>query len=454
MTPGDKYELFTSTSTNITTKSKLSAYFGLYSNGNIYKPGYHRVLTSSYLLPVGTKITMIDFAEGNNEYYYHVINSDDVTNAQANISSDNVYPYNLSMFTRMGSVNNSSNYDDAIKNSSYYDGTNSSEEFIFIVDFSDTNVNENQLDNSLLIEMRDANNETIITVLGIQHAQLRYNLYANLDSTIDTTVVPSSNPLYIGYNDIFDVSVDYQNSTLSGISIVDTQYFDSKLGVQIYIKNSEDRLVSGTDLTGAYFLIDGVRYYPDISGYTHIKLSDKVGNTKKWITFNTENANLPTGDYTFVFEAFASSDGIYYSSGTPDYYNVDLTIINSTYGLDPTIRDESVIYRANNDKNMMFNIKYTSLLNNPNIRIALYRRDYDEVYDTDYLLVDFQAFVVDTLITTNNQYEYLLITDPPENSQFTITLKDQLLTGTYRVAFRLYDDDTMIGEINRYIIVK
>jgi hypothetical protein len=28
------------------------------------------------------------------------------------------------------------------------------------------------------------------------------------------------------------------------------------------------------------------------------------------------------------------------------------------------------------------------------------------------------------------------------------------MTGTYRLAFRLYDSNTMIGEINRYIVIK
>ena len=120
MTPGDKYELFTSTSNNITTKSKLSAYYGLYANDtNLYKAGYHRVLSSSYVLPLGTKITMLDFIEGSPEYYYHVITAADVSRAQAEYQTQNECSYPLSMFTRMGSKSNSSNYDDAAKNAIY-----------------------------------------------------------------------------------------------------------------------------------------------------------------------------------------------------------------------------------------------------------------------------------------------------------------------------------------------
>ena len=458
MTPGDKYELFMSTTTNITSKSKYSAYYSLFgSNKNLYRTGYHRVLTSTFVFPENTKITMLDFVNGVPQYYYHVITAADVAAAQADYQANNneQCAYALSMFTLMGSINSSSNYNDALKNAIYYDGTDSNEEFIFIVDFADANITSDKLNQKLLIEIRDSNEEDIVSVLGVQHAQLTYNVYANKDSQIDINVDESDNPLYIGYNDIFDVLINYQSSTLSGAVITDTQYFDSKMGVQIYIKDKDNKVVSGTDLTGCYFLMDDTRYYPDISGYTHIKLADKVGNTRKWIIFNTENSSLGTGSYTFVFEAFASADGIYYSSGDADYENIPITVINSTYGLDPVINDESVIFSStNNTKSLKFNIAYSSRLDNPNLRLAMYRRKYVNIYDTEYELVDFQDYSAFDLTTTNNLKEYLLLSEPAANNGFTYLLKNELITGTYRLSFRLYDDDTMIGEINRYIIIK
>ena len=215
------------------------------------------------------------------------------------------------------------------------------------------------------------------------------------------------------------------------------------------------RVVSGTDLTGAYFLMDNKRYYPDINGYTHIKMVDKVGNTRKWITFNTENAGLATGTYTFHFEIFASPDGIYYSSGDVEHKQMNINIINSTYGLDPQLNDNTVVFSGtNNDKNLQFSIRYTSLLTNPNIRLEVFRRQYDTVYDTDYDSFDIQTFVSNTLTGTNNPNEYMISSNPVANNNYTLQFKNTLTTGTYRLAFRLYDDDTLIGEIVRYIIVK
>jgi len=358
------------------------------------------------------------------------------------------------MFTKMGSRSNNSNYDDSVMNGIYYDGVNSSEEFIFIVDFSDTQINGNHLGNTLLIEMRDSQDESIMTVLGIQHSQLTYNLYSGYDSQISLSATESANPLYVGYNDIFDVLVNYQSSTAGGILITDTQYFNSKLGYIVYLKNSEGNVVSGTDLTGAYFSMDGVNYYPDINGYTHIKLSDKVGNTEKWIIFNTENASIATGDYVFVMETFGSEDGIYYSAGNSSILQKNITIINSTYGLKVDINQNTVVFDSENNKRLKFAIRYTSMLNNPNIRISMYRRKYNQVYDTDYELVDLQDYVGLPLTTTNNVNEYLLINNPLANSTMELALDSQLLTGTYRLVFKLYDNNMLIGDVSEYIIVK
>ncbi|MBR1679044.1 MAG: hypothetical protein IJ704_00155 [Bacilli bacterium] len=455
MTPGDKYELFASTSNNITTKSKFSAYYALYAeNQNIYKTGYHRALTSNFVLPEKTKITMIDFANHQTEYYYHIITAEDVANATSELARENEVSYPLSMFQRMGGQNDSQTYSDADMNQIYFDGENSSEEFIFIVDFGDTNINQNQLGNSLLIEMQNQENESVISFLGIERSRMVYNLYEGNDSILKADVSITDNPLYIGHTDIFDVQVSYINDSISNVGIVDTQYFDSKLGLQVSVLNHEGSLVSGTDLVGTYFEMDNNRYYPDISGITHIKLSNKVGNTQKWLLFHSDNSSLPSGEYTFKFEVYGSLDGIYYGDQLPKEELLNVTVINSTYGLNPVLNDDNVILSSKNDKLLKFSIGYESVLENPNIRLAMYRRKYDEIYDTDYELVDLKDFLDQTLFATSNPMEYLLIDKPGPQNDYSLILKSELQTGTYRLAFRLYDGDTLIGEIIRYIIVK
>ena len=200
--------------------------------------------------------------------------------------------------------------------------------------------------------------------------------------------------------------------------------------------------------------MDGVNYYPDINGYTHIKLSDKVGNAEKWIIFNTENASIATGEYVFVMETFGSADGIYYSSEVSSECRRTITIINSKYGFKVDIDPETVVFDSDNDKNLEFTITYTSLLDNPNIRISMYRRKYDQVYDTNYELVDLQDYVKFALTTTSNTSEYKLIDGPRPTNQMELAMDTGLLTGTYRLVFKLYDNDTLIGDVIDYIIIK
>ena len=70
MTAGRKYDLFTSTATNITSSSSISTYYSLFNVGNsVYRTGYYRALVSTYALPLDTKITMIDLSKDNPEYY-------------------------------------------------------------------------------------------------------------------------------------------------------------------------------------------------------------------------------------------------------------------------------------------------------------------------------------------------------------------------------------------------
>ncbi len=455
MTPGDKYELFASTTTNISAKSKFSAYYSIYSeNNNLYKEGYHRVLSSNIVFPTNTKITMIDYTNDEPYYYYYIVTPDEEARATNELRIHHEASYPLSNFTRMGTDDTSQKYNDEYMNSIYYDGRDSSEEFIFIVDLSDANITTDKMNSRLLIELRDDQDETLVTVLGIEHNQLTYNIYANKDSIINGVATSKNNTLYIGYNDNMDVTIDYHNSSDSGTAVIDTQYFDSKLGLQIHLETEDGHIVSGTDLTGCYFQMDGVKYYSDIDGITHMSIAEKVGNVKKWITFNTENSNLPSGDYKFVFEAFGSPDGIYFSD-TSYTFEMNKTIINSKYGINPTISDNSVIFNGtNNDKSLNFNIKYNSLLSNPNTRIQMYRRTYDDYYDTDYVEVDLQDFIDQELTPSENNHEYILSGRPVASIDYSFKMKETMTTGTYRLVFKLYDNSTFIGDVTRYIIIK
>ena len=462
ITSGRRYELFGSTVTNVTTKSSISAYYSLYTEKNIYKTGYRRTLVSNTVLPLNTKITMIDLSQDNPNYYYHVINNDDVNDALEQLNTEGDIHYDLSMFELMGSLSSSVYYDDSQMNSlNYHEEDNySSEEFIFILDFENTDITSDILGSTLLIEMLNSNDDTILGVLGIQREQMTYNLYNTEKAMIDIDASISNNKIYSGNNATIDLKTEYTQANINGVTISDTLYADYKLGIKINLINSNGDIVSGTSLIGLYYEINGIKYAPNIDGTTRIKVSDKVGNLQSWIKLVTGNSNIATGNYTIRIEAFGSSDGIYYGLSTSAVKEIPIYIINEIYGLDINTTAESMVIDSKTglslDKTniVTYSIKYNSGLESPNIHMRLYRRRYDEIYSTDYELVDLGDYVNNTLFGTNKDKEYLMVNNPNEESELKLMFKDNLLNGTYRLEFILYDDNTEIGSIDKYIIIK
>lgn len=462
LTSGRKYELFASTVTNVTTKSSISAYYSLYAEKKLYKTGYHRALVTNSVLPLNTKITMIDLSQDTPNYYYHVINATDVSSAQEQLNSQGDVRYNLSMFELMGSFSSGVYYDDEEMNTLYYNSTEnySSEEFIFILDFEDTELATDLLNNSLLIEMLNDTEDTILGVLGIQREQMVYNLYNTEEAMINIEAEIDGNKIYSGNTAVVDLQTEYTQTIINGITISDTLYSNYKLGIKINLINANGEVVSGTSLIGLYYEINGMKYSPNIDGTTRIKISDKVGNSQSWIKIVTGNSNIATGSYTLRIEAFGSPDGIYYGLSTPAVKEIPIYIINEIYGLDINTSSESMIIDSVTGLNLnqtnigKYNISYNSGLEKPNIHIKLYRRSYEEIYSSEYNLVDLQDYVENTLFTTDNDKEYLVVNNPNEETTLNLIFKENILNGTYKIEFLLYDDVTQIGSIDKYIIIK
>ena len=465
MTPGAQYELFANSSVNITTKSTFSTYFSLYSDSqtNIYKPGYTRSLVSSYALPENTKITMIDFASSTSpEYYYYIIDSTTYQNSVTSLQTQGEISYPLSKFIRMGSSSPTNNYNDELANSKYYDSVahKAEEEFIFIVDLKDTTLNEDVLNKTLLLELRDQNNNPKIPVLDISQQKMFYNLYANKEAIISSTATLSNPSLYIGKSVDLNLITNFSQQSLGNTTIIDTNYYEQRLGIKLSLYNSDNQLINGAGLLGTTFIYNGVSYFPSQDGTVRFNIAESIANVSSKIKIDTQSSNIPSGEYKLVIDTFASSDGIYYGVNPTTRVEKNLTIINEVFGLDATIPDEDVIIDKDTglsqDKNnyLDFQLQYASGLRNPNIRLSLYRRTYNEAYEYSYDLVDIKDYISNTLETTQESKVYLIKNLPTSRFQYIMTMKDNLKTGTYQVRFSLYDGDNYVGHINKYIIIE
>ena len=465
LTAGRKYELFATTNTNVTTKSSISTYFSLYTTSDtpFYKNGYHRTLISNYVLPAKTKITMIDYANSNlPEYYYYVVSEDDVIQATNEYNLYKEASYNFSKFIRMGSSSSGNHYDDETANNHYYDNELkvAEEEFIFIVDFDESNINENKNNLYLLMELRNSDSQVLIGVLEQQQKIMFYNLYYNSDGIINLDASLSNNNIYVGHNTNLTVTTNFVQQKINGLTVYDTSYFDNKLGIKLTLIDAYGNQVNGADLLGVTFKYDGMTYHPRLDGTVRFNLAEKVANVTSNIIIDTTNSNLSSGQYTLKIESFASPDGIYYGLIASDYTTISLNVVDTIYGLSVKTKDELLIidkekgYTLFNNNVIVFDFEYASGLKNPNIRVALYRRDYSSITTDMYNKVDLKNFFTDNYTVSANEMEYILANSPTSKFSKYMYLKPHLITGTYKIVFSLYDGDVYVGDVYKYLVIK
>ena len=461
--PGKQYGLFASDAVNINTTGSYSNYYSLFvEQENFYQTGYHRVLVSDYVLPEKTKITLIDLHNHQDpSYYYYIVSAADYTAALTEYQTNQEVAYNFSKFIRMGSTSPGNTYDDAANNLLYYDSSThiAQEEFIAIVDFSESGIDSNVIGKSLLIELRNSGNQTIVGVLGLQQEGMQYNLIHGEESVIDVAGTLSTNNIYPGDEVRLNVTTDFVQTTYNGLPIYDTVALDHQLGIKITIFDSNNQQVTGASLLGVSYELDGIFHYPRVDGTTRIKIAEKVSNVLARIKLHTTKSLAP-GQYTMKIESFSSPDGIYYGLTSSDYTEIPFNVLDSVYGLDVTLPEKQVIINKETGKNLngnntlVFNYKYSSVLSHPEIHIALKRRNYNSVFSTEYQLVDLRDYFSTQFATTSKTNEYLLTNNPVDNSNLFVNVKSNLVSGTYKVVFSLYDGTNYIGEVYQYLIIK
>ena len=463
ITPGQEFGLFTTTETTITNKSTFSTYFSLYvekfSESKYFEnyKSYSRVLVSRdkynspYSFPANTKITMLDMV--SNKYYYYVVTEDDV--------KQNRYIYKISDFIPVGSENG--NYDEESMCDQYYNSKQdlTYENFIFQISFADSTLESDIDENNLLMELRDTDEQTLLGVLGIQRDTMKYTVYNDKDATIELSGELDPETLYLGETLNLNVVTNFTQTVANSKTVYDTQYFDKKLGIKISIYDNNGNRLNSDSLFGVNFELDGTTYYPRVDGTTRICIADKVTDVLARLKLNTKNnTTLATGDYKIKIESFGSSDGIYYGLTASDQIELDVRIINSQYGLRVTTGDNFKIVNKdtgctlNGNKTFTSKVEYSSGLSDPNLAISLYRRSYDDTYSKNYELVDLADYVENYLSKTKRKKEYLVTTEPSSEMSFSYILKENLVSGTYKLVYKLYDGDNFVGETYEYIVIK
>lgn len=473
-----RYDMPSATSVNITNQSQFTTYYSLFSYADSFESfyglnnDYYHALVTNYALPVGTQITMLDYGADQDkpEYYYYTVTEDSYQTAVNQLAVDREVTYKLSDFIKMGSTSEENTYSDALNNKKYFTDEYGRvvEEFIFIFDFKETTTTGTHANNSMLFELRNSEDRTLISVLGIRQSLMNYSLYDSSNAVLKQTVNQSSNYMYydIPFNIDYATAIGY-DQTEGRESIINTNYESSSMGVNISIVDSSGTQVSSSLLSGTNIVIDQVPYFADSDGVYRIKLTGKVATIKRTISIYSD-ALLPAGNYTLKFTLFASADGRHNShaleSGEVD---MPVTLVGADNNIKVTTKDETkLVYgeKGVNEANLNYNtyvVSYTTVLTNPNVRISLYKRNTDNKDTTAYTEIDFNTLFSNEFnspgelsYSAKSLYEKMLKVTAGTSNTLYFNFNDNLTSGTYKLVFKLYDNNQLIDEDSKYVIVK
>lgn len=426
-------------------------------------------LISNVLLPVGSKIIIIDNT-ANNKYQYKITNEQDLYGysdsceiTDSNCIKKATYP--LELFTEVGKVTNNHFSDEF-----YYNKT-INEDFDIILDLSDTDINVNYNDVSLYMELRNENSISVGSTLT--NTIKSFNIYSNTngDSTSASLYLESSFNSQIELNSNSSTSIPISTGInykyINDKKINDTSYEDKIIGLAIKLVDSNNNVVAKDYYKNLKFKIGNTSYYPDNDNITYINLNNGilVSNTAIDIITSEDNMNLIDGNYSLLISNYAAYDGLY-STEIGDTVSIPLTVTsgkdNSQYGFDVVMDNtKRIIEKSSNNVSILFNIMQNGLLESPNIRISLYKKDQFTAYNQDYSLVDLANFISNNLTKVSDN-TYYAVTNPltyDGTSNTYNNLELNLLPGMfnetgYKFVFELYDSNKKIGKIEKYFIVK
>ena len=465
-----KYEMPAATDVFITNQSQFTTYFSLtdyfenfataYGRNN----EYYRVITFTNPLPEGTMITMMDLASNPNrpEYYYYRIDHSVYTASVTEWENYGEVAYRLSNFIKMDSTSTNNTYNDAASNLLYYntDTNMTDEEFLFIIDMKDSKETGEHLNNKASFELRNSDNFAVINVVSGRDALMVYNTFESSNVVLSQNFNGVDSYLYYNVPDQFTYSTEIlYNQTENRQSIIDTNYEYSNMGLNVVFYDRTGEPVSSSLLLGTSVSIGNHEYFADGEGVFRIKLASKVSNIEKASNL-VIGKNLPAGTYTVRYTLFASEDGLHNSTYQNSVYKeFEVIVVSSSSYIAVDCDDEAkLVYgetglNHDNTKINTYTVSYVSELNNPNFRVEVFKRSTDNINSTIYQSVPFNTLFKNNFTTVSGNEKSLPVTKEGEQS-FDFELADDLTSGTYKVVFKLYDNNQLIDEDTKNVIVQ
>ena len=496
------------TELNYTTDSSVDISYVLYEVGlgaqsDIYATDDYRVLSTSTPLPKGTKVTLRDYGQGDNvnKVYYYQVASDTDYDATDNSSGSTRYLYKLSKFIDMGgTTSKTAKY--ANNNSQYYhSGSNGGyalEKYEVSFNFIDSNINANKIAQETYLELRSSSGSK---KYGNGQKNLKYNMYTDKANLTETVVTDNGTTSYTVFENLsipfkFDASL-LEQKVADGKTIMDTKYYDKKLGMAIEIVDEHGERIKAPELQNFKLTdkTDSTVYPAGADGVIRVPLSDNLAELSNSYELAMTQSSVSAGQYIAKIYFFASDDGIHYGGEEVASQEIYITFINKLLGLagietadGSRIVNKETGLNLDGGDGLDLTVKVGSPTNDTNIRVELYKRNdtyttaedgtktyngisYTKVDLKDYLksldgteLKTPEQCIGQNLVTASGGKEYIVMekkehptsTDNEyvENVEFKKLIKEGIGTGEYKLVFKAYYNNTLIQEIRKSFIVE
>ena len=430
----------------INEKSSVSFSFS-YKDINEYSDGSKHQIISNVLLPKGTKITIIDKA--NNKVYSYTTEDLDYGYNDC-IDAKCVAKYDFELFNEVGSK---VKFDEG-----NYTGT-IDENFVIVVDFADTNIDENienisismKLNNSNQNEIRNTLTSSIKTFNIISNDS---NAFFTLNSDFNDTINYNSDTIY---TISFNTKMNYK--LLGDNKIFDTSFDGKKLGLLIKMVNDKGIIVDRHYLKNISFKIGDKKYSPSSDGIVRIDLDNGINDTSGDLVIQTyaDNSKLETGNYKFIIGLYSAYDGMYsyeYLSNIEIPVYVGDNIYNNTDGFNVIMNDEDKIVSSKMNE-FNFEILLSDKYEFDDVRVSLYKRNSLKVYDQKYNIINLGEYMSDSSLELYKENIYYVSNFINDSGILNINLNASLLEKNgYMFVFELYENDKIVNKISKKFIIK
>lgn len=450
----------------------------------IYKDTDHRVLISTFMLPIGTRINMSDIVTGKN-YYYKVD-----SNVAANTNGQ--YIYELSKFKEIGTTSNvtySNDWTQYNNLNNKYQHINLNvkneevlyayEEYDISFDFSETTFSNNVEAQQIYMVLLDSTGAIKFDKGKNIYSSLYNNKNAQIEFTIDNQEI--SQNTYTLNKDNLELNFDVLLS-MNEQEAIDTKYRNGNGGLIIEIIDSEGNRIKEPNISNFAVTVNEITYNPGDDGVIRIDLIEGLGIIKKNIKLLLQQNDVPDGTNAKInISYFYSENGQYYSNDMRyvtegQNKNVVKNSINIRFtkehtGLDIICNNnETRIISSNTGKNLAggdgLEMTVKAMLNsnsNEVITVKLYKRSptYDDNGNRkiEYTEVDINNYLDGTWISKYANNEYTILSENTSNNNlnknitFNNAIKQGISTGEYKLEFTTYNNAECIHKAEKTFVV-